>query len=89
MRANAVVGLGCVPVPNQQAILIGEMLDPVSQQRIILEAEVVRASAQAIIIAALLAEFSDVCIEVEAGFGTGGHAETGEGPTSVAFSAVS
>ena len=62
--AGVVVTLGAVPIPDEQTIRIGEVLDVVLLVRVIQEAEVVGASAQAIVVAAILAILGDVRVEV-------------------------
>jgi hypothetical protein len=78
---RAVIGLGGVPVPDQQAILVREVLYEVAQCRIIQETEVVRTGTKAVIVAAIDAELSDVGIEVEARLGSGCCPESAERPT--------
>ena len=64
-----------VPVADQQAVLVGEVLDPVVQDRIAAPTEVVGVG-QPCVEAPVLAELGHVGVEVEGGLGAGGAAES-------------
>ena len=59
MQAGIVVGLGGIPIADQQAVLIGIPFDLVSQCGIVQEAKIV-SGFQGGIVAAVLAEFGHV-----------------------------
>src|SRR5688572_4076871 len=88
MSTSAVVRLRCIPIANQQTVLIGEVLHPIGKA--VQEAKVV-GSSQGGIISAILPEFSNVSVEVELGFFPGCHTETTfgvKGPASVRLSSI-
>src|SRR5689334_3508486 len=91
--ARVVVGLRRIPIPDEQSIRVREVLDVVLLVRIIEEAEVVRASAQAVVVATILAILGNIGVEVALGLRAGRDMEAtrrrGEGPGYRALSALS
>ena len=64
--ARVVVPLGRIPVPDEQSIRVGEVLDVVLLVLVVQPAEVVGAGTQAVVVAAVLAVLGDVGVEERA-----------------------
>jgi hypothetical protein len=52
--ADVVVRERGVVVPDEQAVLVGEVLDPILQRRVVQEAEVVRPRPQSVVVTTVL-----------------------------------
>ena len=84
--ANVVIRKRCIVIPDQQTVLIWEVLNPIGLG--VGKAEIVRAGEQAIIIAQIGAEFRKVGVEERLGDCAGGTAESGIGPTRLGLSTI-